>query len=89
MYKKICNFAPDIKHGTPIAKRPIGETPSYSPLDAFEWPLLAKHIEMLKNGDFIEQPIYDYITSSRQELYDNYVITMLFISLAYPFGMIR
>ena len=35
--------------------------------DAFEWPLLAKHIEMLKNGESIEQPIYDYITSSRQE----------------------
>jgi uridine kinase len=34
--------------------------------DAFEWPLLAKHIEMLKNGESIEQPIYDYITSSRQ-----------------------
>ena len=29
--KKYCNFAPDIKHGTPIAKRPIGGTPSYSP----------------------------------------------------------
>ena len=35
--------------------------------DAFEWPLLAKHIEMLKNGESIEQPIYDYITSSRQK----------------------
>ena len=35
--------------------------------DAFEWPLLAKHIEMLKNGESIEQPIYDYITSSRQQ----------------------
>ena len=35
--------------------------------DAFEWPLLAKHIELLKNGESIEQPIYDYITSSRQK----------------------
>jgi uridine kinase len=35
--------------------------------DAFEWPLLAKHIEMLKSGESIEQPIYDYITSSRQK----------------------
>ena len=33
--------------------------------DAFEWPLLAKHIEQLKNGQAVEQPIYDYITSSR------------------------
>jgi uridine kinase len=33
--------------------------------DAFEWPLLAKHIEQLKHGQAVEQPIYDYITSSR------------------------
>ena len=33
--------------------------------DAFEWPLLAKHIEQLKRGQAVEQPIYDYITSSR------------------------
>ena len=35
--------------------------------DAFEWPLLAKHIEQLKQGQAVEQPIYDYITSSRQQ----------------------
>ena len=35
--------------------------------DAFEWPLLAKHIEQLKHGQAVEQPIYDYITSSRLE----------------------
>lgn len=34
--------------------------------DAFEWPLLAKHIKMLKEGLPIEQPIYDYITCTRQ-----------------------
>ena len=33
--------------------------------DAFEWPLLARHIEQLKQGQSVEQPIYDYITSSR------------------------
>ncbi len=33
--------------------------------DAFEWPLLTKHIEQLKKGQAVEQPIYDYITSSR------------------------
>ena len=32
--------------------------------DAFDWALFAKHIELLKNGESIEQPIYDYITSS-------------------------
>ena len=35
--------------------------------DAFECPLLAKHIEQLKQGHAVEQPIYDYITSSRQK----------------------
>ncbi len=35
--------------------------------DAFDWSLFAKHIEMLKNGESIEQPVYDYITSSRQD----------------------
>lgn len=35
--------------------------------DAFEWPLLIKHLELLKNGQAVEQPIYDYITSSRQK----------------------
>ncbi|MBO5014098.1 MAG: uridine kinase [Paludibacteraceae bacterium] len=33
--------------------------------DAFEWPLLTKHIELLKKGQAVEQPVYDYITSSR------------------------
>ena len=40
---------------------------NYDHPDAFDWSLFAKHIEMLKNGESIEQPIYDYITSSRQE----------------------
>ena len=34
--------------------------------DAFDWPLLAKHIHMLKEGEAVEQPIYDYITCTRQ-----------------------
>lgn len=35
--------------------------------DAFEWSLLAEHIEKLKNGQNIEQPIYSYLTCTRQE----------------------
>lgn len=34
--------------------------------DAFEWPLLISHLKQLKEGHAVEQPIYDYITSSRQ-----------------------
>lgn len=33
--------------------------------DAFDWPLLSSHVNMLRQGKSIEQPIYDYITSSR------------------------
>lgn len=35
--------------------------------DAFEWSLLAEHIGKLKNGQSIEQPIYSYLTCTRQE----------------------
>ena len=35
--------------------------------DAFDWPLLAKHIEMLKEGRSVEQPIYSYITCTRSK----------------------
>lgn len=33
--------------------------------DAFDWPLLLQHIQMLKEGNSIEQPVYHYQTSSR------------------------
>lgn len=35
--------------------------------DAFEWPLLAKHVTMLKHGEAIEQPIYSYLTCTRHQ----------------------
>ena len=35
--------------------------------DAFDWDLLSEHITMLKQGKSIEQPIYSYITSTRQK----------------------
>lgn len=33
--------------------------------DAFDWPLLLQHIQMLKEGKSVEQPVYHYQTSSR------------------------
>ena len=33
--------------------------------DAFDWPLLREHLAALRRGEAIEQPTYDYITSSR------------------------
>ncbi len=35
--------------------------------DAFEWTLLEQHLRELKEGKAVEQPIYDYITSTRQQ----------------------
>lgn len=34
--------------------------------DAFDWPLLCAHLSLLKEGKTIEQPIYDFLTCSRQ-----------------------
>lgn len=34
--------------------------------NAFDWPLLSKHVAMLRNGQSIEQPTYSYLTCSRQ-----------------------
>ena len=33
--------------------------------DAFDWPLLRTQVAALRRGESIEQPTYDYITSSR------------------------
>lgn len=35
--------------------------------NAFDWDLLSKHVAMLRRGEAIEQPIYSYITCTRQE----------------------
>ncbi len=35
--------------------------------DAFEWKLLRRHLQELKEGKSVEQPIYDYISSTRQQ----------------------
>ncbi len=35
--------------------------------NSIEFELLVKHIEALKKGQAIEEPIYDYVTSSRQQ----------------------
>jgi len=35
--------------------------------DAFDWTLLEQHIAQLKLGQSVEQPIYDYITCTRQK----------------------
>jgi len=34
--------------------------------NAFDWDLLHEHVSMLRRGECIEEPTYDYITSTRQ-----------------------
>lgn len=34
--------------------------------DAFDWPLLSRHVAALKRGEAIEQPTYSYLTCTRQ-----------------------
>lgn len=34
--------------------------------DAFDWDLLSAHISMLRKGKAIEQPVYSYLTCTRQ-----------------------
>ena len=38
---------------------------NYDEPAAIEWPLLCKHLQMLKEGKEIEMPTYDFITCSR------------------------
>ena len=35
--------------------------------DAFDWPLLERQLQQLKDGKAIEQPTYSYLTCTRQE----------------------
>ena len=35
--------------------------------NAFDWPLFEQQIEMLRNGQAIEQPTYSYLTCTRQK----------------------
>lgn len=40
---------------------------NYDHPSAFDWDLLRKQIQQLRDGKAIEQPTYDYITSNRKE----------------------
>ncbi|MBQ2440935.1 MAG: uridine kinase [Paludibacteraceae bacterium] len=40
---------------------------NYDHPNAFDWALLRQQLSDLQNGKTIEQPVYDYITSSRQK----------------------
>lgn len=50
--------------GVPVEDR---QNINFDHPDAFDWPLLYDHIARLKNGRSIEQPIYSYLTCTRQK----------------------
>ena len=41
--------------------------PNFDHPKAFDWELLRTHLQQLKNGNPIEVPVYDFVTSSRLE----------------------
>lgn len=43
------------------------DKPNFDHPQAFDWDLLRRHIEMLKNGEGIDAPVYDFKTNSRVE----------------------
>ena len=56
------SYYKDSSH-VPVAER---QNINFDHPNTFDWPLLTKHIALLKQGEAIEQPIYDYITCTRQ-----------------------
>lgn len=50
--------------GVPVEDR---QNINFDHPNAFDWPLLYSHIARLKNGQSIEQPIYSYLTCTRQK----------------------
>ena len=56
------SYQKDSSH-VPVEQR---QNINYDHPDAFDWDLLSEHIYQLKKGESIEQPIYSYISSTRQ-----------------------
>lgn len=56
------NYYKDSSH-VPVEER---SKINFDEPDAIEWPLLVKHLEMLKHGRTIEMPTYSYLTCTRQ-----------------------
>ena len=56
------SYYKDSSHVPPEKRQQI----NFDHPNAFDWDLLRSHIAMLKEGKSIEQPIYDYLTCTRQ-----------------------
>ena len=53
----------DTSHMTEEERRAI----NFDHPDAFDWQLLVKHVEMLRNGMAVEQPTYSYLKCNREK----------------------
>lgn len=53
----------DTSHMTEEERRDI----NFDHPDAFDWQLLVKHVELLRNGEAVEQPTYSYLKCNREK----------------------
>ena len=53
----------DTSHMTEEQRRAI----NFDHPDAFDWQLLVKHVELLRNGVAVEQPTYSYLKCNREK----------------------
>ena len=53
----------DTSHMTEEERRAI----NFDHPDAFDWQLLVKHVELLRNGVAVEQPTYSYLKCNREK----------------------
>ena len=53
----------DTSHMTEDERRAI----NFDHPDAFDWQLLVKHVELLRNGEAVEQPTYSYLKCNREK----------------------
>ena len=51
----------DQTHMTPEDRRKT----NYDHPDAFDWPLMAQHVQALRRGEAIEMPVYDFAADNR------------------------
>ncbi len=61
------SYYKDSSHITPEERKAI----NFDHPDSIEFDLLVKHIQQLRKGKTIQEPVYDYITSVRHETTNN------------------
>ncbi len=49
----------------PPSQLKINDEPNFDHPDAFDWELLRSHLELLKEGEGVDSPVYDFKTSRR------------------------